>query len=199
MANEKSLTEAAMEQGSKISGQAQLKAEVFSADDVDIEDFEFPEDLDDLDQDVKRAEKLLSVDNPNPKKAGKKINFLVRSLTPGEYGTITGSILPKAFLRDTLKEVFGSDNPEKVDFKSKEFQGKLAEKLSETDLVSENLNQGTDKKMYTAIVMGTVKPTLTVERISKWNHNLLELLYSTIMEELAARDAVWMFPEVGKE
>lgn len=192
---EDELTKAAMDQGAKAAEQAQLNVEVHSLDDIDIDDFEFPEDLDALDDDVSRAEKVLVFDNP--RKPDKKINFLVRALTPGEHASLNGTLFPKALLRDTLKEVLNIEQPNKMQLDSPEFQEQIIGKLVEGSMLQNDFDNNSDAKMYRAIVMGVIKPKgLTIERVSKWNPNMLEILYSAIMEELAAKDAVWTFPEM---
>ena len=182
----------------------QKKVQVFSSQDVNIEDFEFPDDLTALDAVVKRAQKVVSFEHPTH--PNKKINFLCESLSPADRALVDSTILPKEKLRKIFKEVVGKESPTSAELASPEYIEKLQQKFMQSDetadILSDNLEDASQREFdrkCKVVLLGVKKPTgLTIDRIKGWNEEVIETLYMVIEEELASVDAIWGFPEVGK-
>lgn len=151
---------------------------------VNIDDFDFNADLDALEQQVKRAERIVVVDHADG--SGGKTNFLLRALTPAEEASLNQNVLSEADMTkivETLMKNAESDGKLETD----DITQMIAEKLSRDDTT-----EASNQRFLRKIQKGIAKPQgITIERLERWNPALLERFFDVI-EELTFENEKWI-------
>ena len=148
---------------------------------------DFTQDLDTLDAQFKRAERVLSVDDPDG--SGKTINFKIRALTSVEQASLTQAALSKEDLGAIVSKVMEvSEKGEKLE--TNDITDLIVQKMGD------NPNDATNERFLRKIVMGIEAPKgLTIERLRGWNPSLLETFHN-IIEDLELENDLWVLRSV---
>ena len=161
-----------------------LKVVSVNPADVDIKNFKF-KTAKQLDKKAKRAERILSFDDPdNPEEP---IHIHLRALTSNEVSILHRSDLSKTDIQSLVSV-----------FLEKTEKGEELDPSDLTDIVAEKIENNDDDEMlmyrfYRRIQMAIVKPTaVTIEWLKRRNPNMLDYLNDTI-DELQAENTMWLF------
>ena len=134
--------------------------------DVAIDDIDFMDDLDVLNDAFQRKEHIQKFVLPD----GKEFHFVIRGLTSAERNTIKKNVYGKASLA-MLRE-FGNS------LSDAEFTVKLQETVT-----SEEEIEGRTNEMYETLLKGITRPVgLTREHLEGWDNMFINALYDAIEE-----------------
>ena len=159
----------------------QLKIRSYDPNEVDVKDFKFKR-VKDLRQTFRRAERILSIDDPdNP---GEPIYFHLRALTLSEENSLQATLLTKKDMQALVKE-----------FTKRATEGEPLDTEETTQLVADKVHDGntdaTQQRFLRKIQMGIMKPKVSLQWLEGLNPVLLELLHDTI-DDLRLEQELWI-------
>ena len=169
---------------------SELQVKVYDPNVVDIKDFKF-KTAKQLDQKLRRAERILSFEDPeDPDEA---INIHLRALTSNEEAILYKSQLSKDDLTP-LVDIIMKKGETGESIETSDVVDVLAKKL--VDTTDDNTEQ---ERFYRRIQMAIIKPRgATIEWLKRRNPNMLEILHDTL-DELAIENDLWVMRSMNQE
>ena len=169
---------------------SELQVKVYDPNVVNIKDFKF-KTAKQLDQKLRRAERILSFEDPeDPDEA---INIHLRALTSNEEAILYKSQLSKDDLTP-LVDVIMEKGKTGESIETSDVVDVLAKKL--VDTTDDNTEQ---ERFYRRIQMAIIKPRgATIEWLKRRNPNMLEILHDTL-DELAIETDLWVMRSMNQE
>ena len=161
-----------------------LKVTIHDPSKVDLKGFKF-KTAKQLDKKMKRAERILSFDDPdNPDES--PINVHLRALTSNEEAILHQSKLSQSDVQ-SLVSVFLEKSEKGEDLETSDITDIVADKLTEN-----NDDNGAVERFYRRIQMAIIKPTgVTIEWLKRRNPGMLDIMNDTI-DELQIENDYWL-------
>lgn len=167
-----------------------LKVTVHDPNEVDVKDFKF-KTAKQLDKKMKRAERILSFDDPeNPEEP---IHIHLRALTSNEEAILHQSQLSKNDV-ESLVSVFLEKTEKGEELETSDITDIVADKLADN-----NDDNTATERFYRRIQMAIIKPSgVTIQWLKRRNPNMLDILNDTI-DELQIENDLWMYQTEVKD
>lgn len=167
-----------------------LHITIHNPDDDAVKDLDFDSDLDALDTKFKRAERVITVDDPDG--SGNPIAFKLRALTGTEEGNLQqASMSREAWQEITSRMIEAGESGKKLE--PDEISAIIAEGMMDQQIDNDALNE----RVLQKVAIGIKAPKgITVERLRNWNSALIET-FSNILDDLSIESAMWTLRSAG--